>query len=139
MTDFPKRRLSAAVAGLMTVSLWVSCGGGPVDREPALPEFISARYWREKIGSVVLPLIAEHDTELAPGYREDAFDSLRLGASREDVEELLGAPIKTWRFSGGEVWSYSRAGSKGGFYFERIVRFDSTGTLTRKRQASYMD
>jgi hypothetical protein len=137
MIGFPNRRSAGAWAILVVaVCFWVSCGGGPLHRKY---EFVSGRYWREKIGSAVLPLFAEHDTEYTAGYSEEAFDSLRLGATRHDVEEVLGAPFKRWEFAGDQLWSYSRAGRESGNYFERIVAFDSRGTLIEKYRAFYMD
>src|SRR5688572_12197850 len=129
MIGFPERRLSASVAGLIVaLGLWVSCGGAPGDPygesivvatekqaancgPPGWRGTIGRKWWwKEKIGNVVNPLLTTHDTEFAPGYSDKAFDSLRLGASRDEVERLLGPPLERWNgsISGCEYWGYSR-------------------------------
>jgi hypothetical protein len=159
MIGFPERRLSAAVAGLIVaLSLWVSCGGAPGDpdresfvvaeKPPATcgprgsrETIASGRWWREKIGDVVGPVINTHDTEFAPGCTDEAFDSLRLGASRDDVERQLGSPLRRWEgsISGCEYWSYSRRAIPGSNYLQRNVEFDSTGALVEKHRHFYAD
>jgi outer membrane protein assembly factor BamE (lipoprotein component of BamABCDE complex) len=133
LTGFPERRLSAVVAGLIVaVSLSTSCRFGPV------PSVRGGEWWRDAIANV-LALIDEHDTEFAAEYTEEAFDSLRLGATRDDVERLLGAPLEIWERFGFEMWAYSKQVDPENNYLQRIVTFDSSGRLVEKHRAFYVD
>ena len=158
MTAFSERRTSAVAGVIVAATLFlVSCGGAPgrlerksfvvaTDEQAAncgTPGWRGTigreRWWKEKIGNVVLPLINTQDTEYAPGYTERAFDSLRLGASQDDVERQLGPPLQVWSSFGCESWSYSRPATTRSNYYQRNVHFDSTGALVRKYRNFYTD
>jgi hypothetical protein len=144
---------------MVAATVWVSCGGTPERvghnsfdvatekqasncKTPGWQETIGReRWWKEKIGNVVLPLINPQETEFAPGYKEGIFDSLRLGASRDEVERQLGSPLKRWQgsVSGCEFWSYSRPAIPGSNFYQRNLEFDSTGALVEKHRHFYVD
>lgn len=96
--------------------------------------------WNASLGELLWPLIEEHDTEYAPGYSEQAFRSLKLGAEQHAVEQALGAPLEVKQFSHGEIyWYYSRHGERSENYFVRILVFDEQKRLLGKRHSFYVD
>jgi len=96
--------------------------------------------WSPSLGELLWPLIEEHDTEYAPGYSEQAFRSLKLGAEQHTVEQALGSPLEVKLFPDGEIyWYYSRHGERSENYFVRILVFDEQKRLLEKRHSFYLD
>ena len=77
------------------------------------------------------------DTEYAPGYSEAAFESVRIGETREAVVARLGEPL--WTFGEErEVLSYTRSPSDS-HYLVRMVVLDEKGRVVEKRSEIYWD
>lgn len=92
------------------------------------------------LGELLWPLITKHDTEYAPGYSEEVYRSLKLGARQEAVEQALGPPLKAKEFPDGlTYWYYSRHGQRFDSYFVRILGFDQDGRLVTRRSYFYVD
>lgn len=95
--------------------------------------------WLSAVGERILPLIEEHDTQSAPGYREEVFRALAFGAAEADVARLLGPPLLTKQFSDGSTcWYYTRHGERSASYFVRVLEFDQRGVLIARRHYFYL-
>jgi hypothetical protein len=95
--------------------------------------------WLEAAGERILPLIDKHDTEYAPGYREEVFSKVALGVTEAEVARLLGPPLQTKQFSDGTTcWYYTRHGERFASYFVRILKFDQQGILIARRHYFYV-
>lgn len=100
----------------------------------------SSSSWREAVGELILPLIEKHDTEYAPGYREEVFRALKPGMTQKRVAQLLGQPLLTKRFPDGiTCWYYTRHGKRSENYFVRVLEFDGQGILLARRKHFYVD
>lgn len=73
------------------------------------------------LGAVVY---ASFDTRYAAGYSEEAFQSIRVGDTKEEVMERLGERLLVWSIDGG-VLRYSGSPS-GSSYLIREIVVDST-------------
>jgi hypothetical protein len=80
-------------------------------------------------------LLANFDTEYAPGYAARAFDAVKLGDTREAVVSRLGEPLSSydtepyqqWIFSDDQQPSFSESGIGNGTY--TTFTFDSSGRV----------
>lgn len=95
---------------------------------------------RDRLGEAVFPLIEEHDTQYAKGYREDVFRGLQAGIRAERVRDVLGPPLSvragfdgtTFAENGHALWDYSQHGPKSKNYVCRVIEFDEHGRLVKK-------
>jgi len=95
--------------------------------------------WLAAVGERILPLIEKHDTKYAPGYREEVFRELELGATESEVARLLGQPLLTKKFPDGHTcWYYTRHGQRFASYFVRILEFDQRSVLVARRHYFYV-
>ncbi len=62
-------------------------------------------------------------TVYAPGYRESAFRSIRVGMARREVLQLLGEPLYGYNLNGRYVLRYSDS-SCGDSCYKRLVILD---------------
>lgn len=136
---------------LAAVPVWalalLSCGSrSEYDLEPQgqSPPAASAESTdgslRAALGEMLLPLVESHDTQYAPGFREEVFRSLRLGSREAEVRDLLGEPLLSRDFpDGGRYWYYSRQGDRSPNYFVRALVFDRNGALLARRRYFYVD
>lgn len=97
-------------------------------------------HWADGLGELVLPFLdGGGDTAYAPGFREDAFRSLPVGADLATAHRAVGAPLDQSRYGGETYWYYSRHGPRSKSYFLRILIFDQTEHLTHKLAYFYVD
>jgi len=70
------------------------------EKKPASPaeDRAGGHDWAAAIGERLFPLIEKHDTQYAPGYREEIFRGLALGITETEVARLLGQPLLTKSF-----------------------------------------
>lgn len=98
--------LPAAISLLLVVA---NCGRYEYsltsEKKPASPagDRAAGGDWLAAVGELILPLIEEHDSKYAPGYREEVFRALALGATGAGVARLLGRPLLTKQFSDGST------------------------------------
>jgi len=110
------------------------------DRTRILEPWVAG--WQARLGEVVLPLLSPGDTEYAPGFSQQAFDRIKIGAREQEVLENLGEPLFRKSFpepimkescpNGCSVWYYARHGPRSKSYFVRAFEFDGEGRLARK-------
>jgi SmpA / OmlA family len=90
--------------------------------------------WAGVILAVVQWLHVNFATVYAPSYREDRFAQVRIGMTRQEVESLLGPPLRktplpseSWKPD--DCWVYSRppgSGLLGDNYWRRWIFFGPT-------------
>jgi hypothetical protein len=133
--------LPAAISLLLVAA---SCGRYEYslsEKKPASPAGDRAvgGDWLSALGERILPLIEEHDTQYAPGYREEVFRTLAFGVTEADVARLLGPPLLAKRFSDGNTcWYYTRHGERSASYFVRVLEFDPRCVLVARRHYFYL-
>lgn len=73
--------------------------------------------------AVVLPLYrAMHWTIYAPGFDEGRFSTVRVGMAVDEVEALMGPPLRRWPFdSTTEIWAYTDQGTYTSGYHRRWI------------------
>ena len=121
-------------------------GNGIAPHTPRRPGFsrrerIAASLSIGIIGSLFLLLLAfsaiesyfpfdpDIDTRFAPGYSEEAFTSLQVGMSKEEVLQRLGPPLSG---QASRTWYYSTDGACPWWDFAwlaRNVEFDEEGRI----------
>lgn len=113
----------------------------PEPDSPEAPQAEQAREsWRAALAELVLPLIEEHDTQYAQGFKEDVFRSLKIGSSQAEVIGLLGPPLSAKICSKGSTcWYYSRPGPRSENYYVRVLVFAHGGGLAAKLHSFYLD
>ena len=112
----------------------VGVGGGhrvyAVGNEGAEPNLEGLRSWLSRLVDPILPLFLEEHTTYAPGFREQAFRSLRAGMTEKDVRQALGAPLSDRVLADGrKVQCYSEQATPTANYFMRLVVLDGQGRL----------
>lgn len=142
-----RRSTWVAIAAILGLFLVLACVARfarelEADAPSAQPAVVESTdgSWRAALGELLLPLVAEHDTEYAQGYSEEVFRSLDIGLGRAMVEQLLGPPLLAKEFSSGRVyWYYSHHGTRSGNYLVRILVFDREERLVARRSYFYLD
>jgi len=114
-----------------------------LDSDPGAVESSSTVFrksWASDFGDALLSRIEGHDTEYAPGYKEDVFRSLEPGSTKATVEKLLGSPLLAKTFPDDSTyWYYSRHGVESENYVVRIVVLNEAGSLLGTRRDFYVD
>ena len=95
---------------------------------------LPGRSSREKLEEGLGPLVDRPQTQFAPALREEVFYSLPLGSSKSQVLRDLGPPLGSRVCPNGTIcWDYSAAAASDASYFVRVLVFDGSGSLVRKR------
>lgn len=102
-----------------------------------------------RLGEAVLPHLDPGDTEYAPGFDDEAFLSIPIGAPEDEVLQKLGLPLAKKSFSEPimqqsfpghhTVWYYSQHGPSSKSYFVRALLFDEQGRVARRLRRYYVD
>lgn len=139
-------RLALAAVVLTVSGYWVLSGfsftGTHVyDLNDPNPESEQTRNsWRYRLSQRLLPLLYNHDTRYAPGYKEEVFQTLRSPASQDEVHALLGQPLAKRRLADGRwMWHYSEPGPKTQDFVLRILEFGADGRLLKRHAEFYVD
>jgi|GEM_PF-1810967 len=144
--------LVATVAGAVLVAVRAPLTYDLVATEGAvrtgkLPAWASD--WLVRFGEAVLPHLDPGDTEYAPGFDEEAFLRIAIGAPEDEVLQKLGPPLAKKSFSEPimqqsfpgphTVWYYSQHGPSSKSYFVRALLFDQQGRVARRLRRYYVD
>ncbi|MBN2383244.1 hypothetical protein JXQ70_10210 [bacterium] len=93
-----------------------------------------------KVLDKVAPLIYNHDTKYAVGYKEDVFQSLKMGLTQYEVKKLIGEPLTERKNDKGDIiWHYSEPGKKYDHFYNRVLIFDINGKLIERYSEFYID
>lgn len=97
---------------------------------------------RARLREFILPLLEPEDTVYAPGFNEDAFSRVGVGATAQEVLGSLGEPLRKKSFpevimrqscsTGCTVWYYSRNGPRSKNFRIRAIEFDDEARVVRK-------
>jgi hypothetical protein len=94
---------------------------------------------------LVLSRVYPSDTVFAPGYSEWGFWRVTRGDSREEVQALLGTPLRTEKAAADkldprvvEMWFYADSPS-GSHHHQRIVMFSSAGRVSEVWSGYHVD
>lgn len=127
----------------LVLSGYTFSGEQVYDLNDARPATGLNRVKRAVLGSamqVILPIIYDEKTRYAPGYREEAFRSLKPGMSEEEVRKLLGEPLSRRTIPDGRtVLYYSEQATPTDNYLMRNLVFDDQGRLLERRAEFYVD
>jgi outer membrane protein assembly factor BamE (lipoprotein component of BamABCDE complex) len=83
------------------------------------------------------------DTRYAPGYNEEAFDSILAGGTRDHVRGLLGEPLEIqteWVPNGTEIWWYTFDGKctwADWAWLVRTVTFENGRVVAMEKRIAY--
>lgn len=92
---------------------------------------LPGRSFRERIEEGFGPLLDRPQTRFAPGFREEVFRALPLGATESQVLKALGPPLDRRDCAYGTVcWDYSFPAAIDASFFPRVLRFDRSGRLS---------
>jgi outer membrane protein assembly factor BamE (lipoprotein component of BamABCDE complex) len=87
-----------------------------------------------------LLFLKDDATTFAPTYNDAAFDSVGIGMTKEQVQQLLGEPLAIENYGGPahkEIWRYTKAPPDRNFWF-RIVVFEG-GHVTKLEGKYFVD
>jgi len=84
--------------------------------------------------STVLDFGKDEDTEYAPGYSDQAFRTIKVGMTTQEVLAILGPPLEAASLGGTrETWRWSRSpGDKS--YRVRAIVFEAGKVMKIKRE-----
>lgn len=141
--SFTSTKKSAAHAVLLA-SLMVGVGRGQrvyaIGNERAEPSLEGLRSVLSRIVDPILPLFLEEHTTYAPGFKEEAFRSLRAGMTEKDVRQALGAPLSDRVLADGrKILYYSDQATPTANYFLRLVVLDGQGRFLERHAEFYVD
>lgn len=77
-------------------------------------------------------LFTINETVYSNNYNEKYFRGIEIGMTQREVKTILGEPLKYYRSSGREIWSYSSPGGKYENYRVRKVIFDGDRKVSGK-------
>lgn len=111
-----------------------------VGNERAEPSLEGLRSVLSRLVDPILPLFLEEHTTYAPGFKEEAFRSLRAGMTEKDVQQALGAPLSDRVLADGRrILYYSEQATPTANYFMRLVVLDGQGRLLERHAEFYVD
>lgn len=139
--------IGAAVVALCTPPTYDLVAAERTTRTTKQPRWASD--WLARLGETVLPHLDPGDTEYAPGFDEETFLGIPIGAPEDEVLQKLGAPLAKKSFSEPlmqqsfpgphTVWYYSKHGPNSKSYFVRALLFDQQGRVARRLRRYYVD
>ena len=137
----------ACVAAVRTPFTYDLLAAEGTVRTSKLPAWASD--WLARVGEAVLPHLDPGDTEYAPGFDEEAFVRIPIGATEGEVLQKLGEPLAKKSFSEPlmqqsfqgphTVWYYSQHGPSSKSHFVRALLFDQQGRVARRLRRYYVD
>ena len=111
-----------------------------VGNERAEPSLEGLRSILSRLIDPILPLFLEKRTTYAPGFREEAFRSLRAGLTEKDVRQALGAPLSERVLADGrKILYYSEQATPTANYLMRLLVLDGQGRLLERHAEFYVD
>jgi hypothetical protein len=95
---------------------------------------LPARSWSERIAEGFGPLLDQPQTRFAPAFREEVFRSFAEGSAQPQMLKALGPPLSRRHCSEKTVcWDYATAAAADTSHFVRVLIFDGSGRLVRRR------
>ena len=84
--------------------------------------------------------IGRNATHYGPRYSDSALTKVRIGMSREEVQGILGEPLRRYSYvETNECWRYSLPASQSGHYHNRSVSFSLDGRVIDVYKGFYFD
>lgn len=95
---------------------------------------LPSRSFKEKLEEGLGPLVDRPQTQFAPALREEVFRSLPFRSTESQVLRALGPPLGSRVCPNRMIcWDYSGAAASDASYFPRVLVFDNSGRLVRRR------
>ncbi|GJL93571.1 hypothetical protein [Hyphococcus sp.] len=91
----------------------------------------------------IASLLLSTQTDWAPGFSEEAFDSIEIGATGDQVLSQFGEPLRIWPGAfpddGSAGWSYTWQSTESSNHHHRQIIFDRAGFVVSTHRGLYVD